>query len=169
MIDVQYLKSRLDYCPSTGVLTWKRKTGNDRATKSWNTRFAGTEAGCIHSTGYRAILFEGVSELAHRLVWIWMTGEDPDQTIDHRDGDRLNNRWSNLRLASRSENQCNRRGRSDSASGLKGVSRNGRRWRASIMVRGVSEQLGSYPTKEAAHAAYCEAAGRLHGEFARVA
>jgi hypothetical protein len=89
--------------------------------------------------------------------------------VDHIDGDGLNNRRSNLRLATSSENKWNRGRLSTNTSGYKGVSwHNGaKRWQASIRVAYRLIYLGAFQTPEDAHAAYCEAAARLHGDFAK--
>jgi hypothetical protein len=93
-----------------------------------------------------------------------------DQRLgDHiESGDTLNNSRSNLRIANEFQNQHNRRRRRDSSSGLKGVTPQDGKWKAEIRANGKWYYLGFHTTKEAAYAAYCEAAKRLHGEFARV-
>lgn len=86
---------------------------------------------------------------------------------DHRDGNTLDCRRANLRACTHAQNLKNRRRRRDSSTGLKGVSRTKYgRFRAVIMADGVRHSLGSYRDPAAAHAAYVEAAKRLHGEFA---
>lgn len=104
--------------------------------------------------------------LLHRLI-LGLAGDDQG---DHRDGDGLNNRRYNLRICTHADNQINKRVRSDSSSGLKGVvweSRSGR-WRSEIQLHGKKKWLGYFDTPEAAHAAYCAAAPLLHGEFASI-
>ena len=91
---------------------------------------------------------------------------------DHiRSGQTLDNRRSNIRVATKTQNNCNSRPRIDNKCGLKGVHwetcRN--RWVAEIRILGKRFHLGCFLTKEAAFAAYCEAATRHHGEFARLA
>ena len=76
---------------------------------------------------------------------------------------------ANLRLATSAQNSWNTRKHADNKAGFKGVSPEGRRFVAAIMVKGVKHRLGSFDTADAAHRAYCAAAERLHGEFARVA
>jgi hypothetical protein len=90
--------------------------------------------------------------------------------IDHVNGNPLDNRRCNLRLATASQNQHNQRIRCDNTSGFKGVSwyPNYKKWLATICFKGRSHNLGYFETPEAAHAAYCEASARLHGEFGRV-
>jgi hypothetical protein len=84
----------------------------------------------------------------------------------------LDNRKSNLRMATRSQNNCNRGLRKDNTSGIKGVCPDPKRpgwWIAQIMHHKKGYNLGSFPDKEQAATAYKEAAIRMHGEFARTA
>jgi hypothetical protein len=89
--------------------------------------------------------------------------------IDHRDGNSTNNRWSNLRRATASQNNANRRLPGHNTSGYKGaiLCRKSGRWHAIIRFRGRGIYLGSLATPEAAHAAYVAAARKVHGKFAR--
>ena len=106
----------------------------------------------------------------HQLAWLYMTGRWGRPTIDHRDGDVTNNRWSNLRRATASQNNANRGRPRNNTSGYKGVYR-GRRpgqWCAHIGRNRRTIHLGTFPTAQAAHAAYVAAARKLFGEFARV-
>lgn len=93
----------------------------------------------------------------------------PGFHVDHINGDGLDNRRANLRLATCAENTRNRRLPRNNSSGFKGVtaSRTGGRWVAQIGVNGRQTYLGSFETPEAAHAAYCEAAASKYGAFAR--
>jgi hypothetical protein len=90
---------------------------------------------------------------------------------DHRNGDTLDNQEHNLRDGSEGKNAKNRRKNKNSTSGLKGVSwRNqAQKWIAQIQVDGKRIFLGYFATKEMAYAAYCEAATKHHGSFAKVA
>ena len=93
------LRDYFDYIPSSGEFTWK-----DRAYVRKNVRgqIAGSAAG---STGYRAVMFKKKIYQVHRLIWMWMTGDDPgDAIIDHINHDRDDNRWENLRLSDWSKN-----------------------------------------------------------------
>ena len=87
---------------------------------------------------------------------------------DHRDGNTLNNCRDNLRIANPHQNSCNRQKQTRNTTGYKGVSRFGKRFRATIRVKGKLISLGLRDTAEAAYALYCEAALRLHGEFAHL-
>jgi hypothetical protein len=91
------------------------------------------------------------------------------KVVDHRDGNTLDNRRSNLRVATVGQNGKNRELNSNSTSGLKGVSWTPKlgRWKAQIQSNGKGIFLGYFWDKLDAHAAYCEAATRLHGDFAR--
>ena len=152
------LKELLDYDPSTGVFTWRRRSD---VLPRWNTRYAGTRAGTNWKGRYRQVGVGGRIYLEHRLAWFWVIGLWPKE-IDHVDCDGLNNRWDNLRTCTHSENQGNARARI-SAAGLKGVGRSGNKYTARI--RG--GYLGTFETKESAHDAYVQAARRVFGAFAR--
>ncbi len=118
--------------------------------------------------------------LVSRVAWVIQTGQDPaDKEVDHINLDKKDNKWCNLRLATKAENTCNRTKNSAAAgkklhSKYKGVTRDVRKdgkrrpkIYAKITVNGRRIYLGTFPTEEAAHAAYCEAAKKYHGEFAR--
>jgi hypothetical protein len=94
-------------------------------------------------------------------------GASAGSEVDHRDGDGLNNRRSNLRPATSAQNQHNRRKQCNNTSGFKGVDRRGDLWRARISAGNKRLELGLFATPELAHAAYADAAVKLHGEFAR--
>ncbi len=110
------LKRLLSYDPESGVFT--RRVGAGR----WP---AGSIAGSLDTTpvtgGYIKIYLRGRRYRAHRLAWLYMTGEWPDQ-IDHISHDRADNRWSNLRDVAKTENSRNRTLNSNNKSGFRGVS-----------------------------------------------
>lgn len=114
-------------------------------------------------------MLDGRAYQSHRLAWLWMTGEWPALQVDHKDTDRRNNRWSNLRLATRTENQWNANVRGDNTSGYKGVSRpKGRtKWQAHITLGGRRKYLGTFDTAEDANQAATAARQAAHGEFAQ--
>lgn len=91
------------------------------------------------------------------------------KVVDHIDGAGWNNQRTNLRACAQAENVRNQQMRGDNSSGLKGTSwhKASQRWRAVIQIDRKQCALGYFDTAEEAHAAYCEAATRLHGEFAR--
>jgi hypothetical protein len=117
----------------------------------------------------RSVLVEGkmITVMMHRVI----LRAPQDMHVDHIDGDGLNNRRLNMRLATRAENNRNARRRIDNMSGFKGVHWHARdnAWQAQINFDGLVKYLGAFRTAEAAHAAYGEASKRLHGKFGRVA
>lgn len=158
-----------NYDPDTGVISWAvdRYTGG---TGNHLRMRAGEQAGTEHPKGYRYISHAHRHYLTHRLAWFIVHGQWPSRWLDHIDGDKRNNRLANLREASRPENQRNRGANRNNTTGFKGVRLDKRakfnRFQARITVDNKVLWLGAYPTAEAAHAAYCEAAARYHGEFA---
>lgn len=104
----------------------------------------------------------------HRYI-LGLSNDDPRE-VDHIDGDRLNNRRSNLRVCSRAENCRNMGLTARNTTGMKGIYLDKRRnrWRARIHIDGRDISLGYHSTAEAAYAAYCEAAKQHFGEFARI-
>lgn len=97
-------------------------------------------------------------------------GAPPEKQVDHIDGNGLNNKRSNLRLATEQQNKCNRPLQRNNTSGFKGVHLEARtgRWGARIKHRGSVRRLGVFDDPEDAARAYDEAARRLHGKFARL-
>jgi len=131
-------------------------------------RWAGDEAGCLAPSGYVVIRVNYVLFRAHRLAWLIETGDWPKHEIDHRDMDRSNNEWANLREATGVQNRANSKARAKS--GFKGVltpKHAPNCFVAQITVAGKNVHLGTFRSPEEAHAAYVEAAIRHHGEFAR--
>ncbi len=123
------LKSLLHYDPLTGVFT--RLVSGSSAVK------VGDIAGATNLSGYIQIRTCGKVYLAHRLAWLYMTGEWPKDKVDHRDGVGTNNAWSNLREATDALNRQNMRGaKSDSKTGILGVSVKRGRFRARISTDG---------------------------------
>lgn len=171
MITARRLREVLHYDPVTGVFTWlKRKEATD-AIRGWNTRRVGNAAGYCGFQSYWYIGIDGKNYRAHRLAFLYMKGRWPMPEADHKDMDRSNNRWLNIREATKSQNALNRRMKPNNSSGLKGVcwDKQTRKWRAQLRVNGVYINIGRFDTKEEAHAAYCEAAAKYCGEFARAA
>ncbi len=119
--------------------------------------------------GYIAIRIDRHDYLAHRLAWLYIYGRWPKGRLDHRDTNRANNIFENLREATQSQNLANARRRSDNTSGFKGVSlrKDTGRWAAYVNFEGKRYRLGCFDTKEAASAAYSRMAASLFGEFAR--
>ena len=150
----EFLRETFSYDKETGVLI--RKKGGMGVPKS----SIGKEVGFIHKQhGYRIVKIKQVQYLASRIIWCLVTGEDPGQfDVDHKDGNQSNNKWSNLRLLTRSQNCYNRPENTNNKSGLKGVHKDQRtpnhkkHWRAIIN----GKHIGWFYTPEEAHQAYLE-------------
>lgn len=165
-IDQAYVRERLSYDPATGIFTWRMHPSK---------KLIGTAAGWRQSKGYLAIDLQSTAHYAHRLAWLWMTGEWPAEQIDHIDGNKADNAWANLRLATNSQNQryqgvsraneCQFKGVFPQ-SGRKEYGRTGR-FRAQIRVDGRTISLGSFSSPDEAHEAYKRAAALYHGPFAK--
>lgn len=109
----------------------------------------------------------GRSIFMHREI-MGLVDEGRAVIVDHRNGNPLDNRRENLRLCTSTQNACNAKRQRNNTSGYKGVSWNkrDRRWHARIGIEGKNIFLGGFHSPEKAHQAYCEAAARLHKEFA---
>jgi hypothetical protein len=164
LVDLDTLKQCLHYNKTTGAWTWLVYR-NSRAGPGCRAGTFDDTSNCI-----KIGLF-GVRYLAHRLAWFYVTGEWPEQVIDHWDCDGFNNAWTNLRPATMTQNQGNRRLNCNSSTGLKGVSLNSdsEGYRARISYKGKSYFLGHFETAEEAHEAYMDAARNKFKEFARAA
>lgn len=150
------VRELLNYNSETGALTWAFNVGP--------TARAGGVAGSIEKKGYRSIGVDGSYYKAHRLVWLHVTGEWPTGQIDHKDGDKDNNRFENLRDVSPSVNQQNMRHATvrNKSCGLLGVTPNNKKWKAGIHIGGIKRHLGTFGTAEEAHAAYLDAKRKHH-------
>ncbi len=140
----------LDYYRATGNLRFKRKPHN----RGW-----------VNAGGYLVVKIKGREFYVHRVIYFLETGEWPAM-VDHENLSKLDNRFVNLRAATAQQNNFNKPCRSDSAVGIKGVSRHGSNWRARIKVDGDYRCLGSFPTPAEASAAYQKEALEIHGKFA---
>lgn len=147
--------ARLHYDDETGEFRWKGTFGK-RA-------IAGCAAGAVTSLGYVSIRINGRAYQAHRIAWLIKTRAWPIADIDHINGVRSDNRWCNIRQATRSQNCMNRPIPRNNTSGYKGVSfhRHSRKWYAHIS----GKCIGYFMTPEQASDAYERASSALFGEF----
>jgi len=157
-IDAEELRHLTVYNPETGIMTW---TGKGRMQK------AGAEIGHIDGHGYRVAMIRGKNYQVHRLAWLHVHGELPEE-IDHVNMNRLDNRLENLRAADRQKNSFNKVAYSNNKLGIKGVHFSQNRFVSQIMVNGKRIHLGTYKTPEEARSAYIDAANKYFGEFCNV-
>ena len=138
----------LNYDPLTGVFTWQSASGT-------RVDLIGSAAGSSDKRGAVFIRLHQIRYAAHRLAWFYMTGAWPENLIDHRDGNPANNKWLNLREATRRMNNENKRAASSQNlwTNYLGVSEN---------VKKRKKYLGLYPTDHAAFAAYVTDKRTLH-------
>lgn len=158
------LKELVHYSPETGVFTWAKARPACRL---------GGACGRFNAWGYQEIGLLKRLWPAHRLAWLYMMGELPPKhlDIDHINLDRADNRWSNLRLATRAQNSANTAPRSHNTSGVKCVRwvPERKKWVAQMRINGKQTNLGRFDTREEAAAKVEEAARSQWGEFWRAA
>jgi hypothetical protein len=122
--------------------------------------------------GYCQVAFNGTMCFYHRILWCIYYGEDIKQgeIIDHKDGNRTNNKPGNLRLCNTYQNSYNRKLQSNNKTGYKGVSWNNgkKKYIAQIQENGKKHFLGYYLSVLEAYASYCKASKKYHGEYGRV-
>jgi len=146
MLTQERLKELLSYDPETGIFTWLEANG-PRAV-------VGERAGGIHHSGYRYIQIDNVAYGAHRLAFLYVFGYLPENEVDHRDRVRHNNKFLNLREATR---QCQNRNCGmlrNNTTGVKGISYEAPtgKWTAYISVGKKTKKLGRfYDILEAAY------------------
>lgn len=149
------LSRDLAYDPESGVFTWLTDRGNKVR--------AGDVAGSPDKDGYTLIFVRGRARKAHRLAFLLMTGMEPAGEVDHINGDRSDNRWSNLRELGRAANCQNKlAAHRQNKSGLLGVSTGRRGFTANIKCNGARHYLGYFATAEQAHAEYMKAKALMH-------
>ena len=150
MLTQEELKKHLSYNPETGLFTWL----NIRKMKG---KIAGSNC---HQ--YIRINIRGKKYLAHRLAWLYMTGNWPKNQIDHKDRNKSNNSFINLREATRSQQQANSK---TTGKWGRGISKNKNKWRACIYLNNKRIHLGNFYTIEEAKEIYNNKAKELFGEF----
>lgn len=118
--------------------------------------------------GYWQISVFGVRYKAHRLAFLYMTGAWPVADVDHINRIRDDNRWKNLREATRAQNVANAPARKNSRSGVRGVCLTPKGWKAQIKVSGKNKHIGYFKSVDAAAEAYRSAASLAFGQFAAI-
>lgn len=157
-ITQDYIRGLFLYDPDTGIMYWGQSRGRVKR---------GYKVGSYDKDGYLETDVCGKRVKLHRLAWFYMTGKWPIFEIDHIDLVKDNNKWSNLREATKSQNSANRPISRRNKSGYKGVIRSKNRWIAHICHNKKQFHIGSFKTAIEAHEAYLVKAHLLFAEFAR--
>jgi len=137
-IDFNWLKEHLSYNQETGIFTWIKSPGGNIKKD--------TQTGCKNKRNYVLIGIKGRTYFAHRLAWLFAYGTWPEQEIDHINKNESDNRLVNLRLATRNQNNQNRKQFSNNSSGHTGVRwhKKNKRWHAYIGISKKYIYLGSF-------------------------
>ncbi len=155
MLTAEQLRECLSYNPDDGTFI--------RLISHTNRHKAGIAAGCSTSNGYVRIYVADKQYLAHRLAFLYMTGEFPRNLVDHINGNKSDNSWSNLREINKSGNgQNTRRAWGHNKTGVLGIGRRGKKFRARIYANGKDIHLGEFQTQDEAREKYLEAKKILH-------
>jgi len=157
MLTQYELKEILHYNTETGIFTWKKKLGNRIKVDK--------QAGRTLANGYVNIGIYGKRYYAHRLAWLYTTGDNPKYNIDHIDGNPSNNAFNNLRDVSQSVNIQNQISyHVNNKSGFLGVSlsKKNKKWMAQITLNRKVFFLGYFDNAEEAHEVYLNAKRELH-------
>jgi hypothetical protein len=159
MVTQEFIKSVLNYNPETGVFTWKV----NKSKRSKIGHIAGWK-----DNGYIRIELNGKTYRAHRLAWLYVNGEFPSNLIDHIDGNRSNNKISNLRKATYLENSQNYKTPKTNKSGVKNVSwyKTMKKWVVTLGINGKKKTIGYFDDLELAELVAIEARDKYHMEFA---
>ena len=156
LLELARLKEVLDYDQFTGLFTWRLSNSNRKLARS-------NAGGGVNSHGYMQINIDNLQYKSHRLAWFYMTGEWPDQ-IDHMNGIRTDNRFSNLRSVCIQYNNHNqRKAHSNNSTGFLGVvPKSNGKFVAEIRVNGKKKHIGTFKTAEDASVAYKSAKAIFH-------
>lgn len=153
------IRALLHYDPESGVWLWRLHRGKG---------CAGKPAGTVTTEGYLMIIVDGIRTHASRLAFLYMEGELPPRDADHINRVRSDDRWENLRRATRSQNNVNAPANRRSGTGARGVHfhKGAKRYRAQITKNRKMTSLGYFDTIAEASAAYMRAAKKIYGDFA---
>ncbi len=154
----EYLQTLFAYCD--GKLFWKFPKAKKIK--------VGQEAGSHKEKGYYHLGIDGTNYLVHRLIFCMHHGFMPE-FVDHIDGNPSNNKIENLRVATRSQNNCNSKIQKNNTSGVRGVAWNQRqqKWQVRCQVNKKKIHLGYFADFELAEFLAQEARSLYHGEYAR--
>lgn len=171
------LRQLLSYDPASGSLTWRSRPqwmfgsggsgGSEAQMRRWNSTFCGAKALNTDQDGYKRGRVLGHYVGAHNVIWAMQTGHWPKAFVDHIDHDRANNKWVNLRSATKQQNMRNTSSKGGTSQFL-GVYKDKRSglWRAQISYGGKTFKLGLFDLETDAAKAYDLAAVSEFGEYA---
>ncbi|UQI42704.1 HNH endonuclease [Vreelandella venusta] len=154
-ITPEIVKEFFSYEPESGVLTWKTRSikwfKSEGSCKRWNSIYAGKRAGSEqkHHRGgyeYRCVCIFDHTYTEHKIIWMWMTGENSENHIDHKNRKANDNRWENLRLANHQTNGRNQSMPRRNSTGITGVSWHSqhKKWAARCGYNGAMHYLGYF-------------------------
>jgi hypothetical protein len=160
MITQSELKELLNYNQDTGIFTWKIPTRKIKV---------GDNAGYINEAGYVRLTISHKKYFAHRLAWLYVYGNFSKDTIDHINGNKSDNRISNLREATFVENKQNSKKSTKNTSGSKNVvwNKNCKKWQVQISLNRKLKYIGVFDNLEFASFVADEVRDIYHKEFAR--
>lgn len=163
IVTAEELRQVIHYDPDTGLFTWIKCPRS--------SILPGSPAASLGKAGYMNLQVNKRLYKAHRLAWLYMTGEWPKDTVDHINRVKSDNRWENLREATALQQIANRVCLRNSKAGLKGVSYakdkyGAKKYRAIYYRGGRRQHLGYFLTAQEAHEAYCKRAAEMDGEYA---
>jgi len=153
MLTQERLKEALSYNPDTGIFT-RVKTGEP--------------VGYTNGRGWLRVKIDYKHYKLHRLAFLYMEGRFPPEEVDHINGVRDDNRWCNLRKATRQQNCFNKRSKGNAQTGYTGVIPSGKGYKARITVGGDSRFSQTFDTPEEAYSQYLEWVREEHGEFSNL-
>lgn len=150
---IAFLDANVSYDKDSGAFSWKKKRNG----------IVDGVFGSIEKKGYFRVKILGKKYLLHRLAWFIVYKQWPEHQIDHINGDRADNRISNLRIVDTFGNAQNRHGpQKNNKSGFLGVHLSGKKWRSQIRANGNLKHLGMFDTPELANQAYIDEKRKIH-------
>lgn len=160
--DLDYLHDILDYDPETGIFIWRTRPDRN---STWNTRYAGKVAGCVHR-GYKVVRIDGYGYSSARVAWMYVYGYDPN-VVDYKNNTPGDDRIRNLRDATDGEVIRNQRQHSKQKYG-KGIHRGKTGFIVHITLNRKLYHVGVFDNVDDAKLAYNKAAIMFFGEFAKL-
>lgn len=146
------LQTLIRYEPNTGHVFWRERDvkffKSEHSCRSWNTKYAGKKIMNLDGKGYNSVFIMGKQYRVHRLIWLYVYGVFPN-IIDHKNGNKTDNRLSNLRDVDCQKNHMNMRRAKNNSSGITGVYFNKKKglWCAQMKFNGATYHIGSSKNK----------------------